>query len=176
MRLGSGRHGDASAEQSARDVYASGSRMAVKRMAGSVEVLGRYSNLSDQGERLRYLLEIVPEGRNELDVRPPKQAQRRLSLGEIDRLKRSYQAGVTLKNLAHDFDIHRTTAAELLKRAGIPRRRKGLSDDQLEQAIRKYEAGDSTATIGASLGFSAETVRTTLMRQGIQIRKRRGWT
>src|SRR5271165_3026652 len=96
-----------------------------------VEVLGRYSNLPDQRERLRNLLEIVPEGPAEVNVRTPKQVQRRLGREHAARLVHQYESGATLKEIARGFGIHRTTAAELLERAGIPRRGKvGLTTDQ----------------------------------------------
>jgi hypothetical protein len=49
-----------------------------------VEVLGRYSNLRDQGERIRALLDIAPEGPATPLVRTAKQIQRRLKPLEID--------------------------------------------------------------------------------------------
>jgi hypothetical protein len=38
-----------------------------------VPVLGRYSNLYDQGERIQDLLEIVPGGPSEVNLRTPRQ-------------------------------------------------------------------------------------------------------
>jgi len=44
---------------------------------------GAYSKLADGGERLRTLLEMVPEGAPESIGRTPKQVQRRLDSGEV---------------------------------------------------------------------------------------------
>ena len=44
-------------------------------MSDLVEVMGHYSKLSDQGERVRVLLEMVPQGASEPIVRTQKQVQ-----------------------------------------------------------------------------------------------------
>ena len=51
-----------------------------------MEVLGRYSNHSDQGERVQTLLEIVPGGPAEVKLRTHKQVQHRLRCPEVDDL------------------------------------------------------------------------------------------
>jgi len=140
-----------------------------------VEVLGRYSNLSDQGQHIRRILEIVPRGGEEIKVRTPKQVQRRLDAPEIERLKGAYQSGATLRDLAEEFHIHRHTAADLLERVGISRRGEGLSDSQFRQAIQLYGEGKSTATIGKTIGFNAETIRQRLLAAGIKIRGPHDW-
>jgi hypothetical protein len=54
--------------------------------ASWVEVMGRYSNLCDQGECLRGLLEMVPGGLPGTFLRTLTQRQRRLRSPEIDDL------------------------------------------------------------------------------------------
>ena len=85
-----------------------------------MEVLGRYSNLRDQRESIRELLEAVPEGSASVDPKTSKQFLHRLEPNEIDQT-RAYESGSTLAEVTRDFQIHRSTAAELLKRTGIPR-------------------------------------------------------
>jgi hypothetical protein len=140
-----------------------------------VEVLGRYSNLPDQGERLRTLLEIVPEGSLKVNLRALKQVQHRLKEVEVDQLAKAYESGATLKDLARDFRVHRNTAMELLERNGIARRGKGPSDSQVAEAIRLYAEGQSTAVIGRCFGFSADTIRHRLMDAGVEIRSPHDW-
>jgi hypothetical protein len=135
-----------------------------------VEVLGRYSNVPDQEKRLRHLLRTVPAGPIQVNVRAPKQFQHRHGPNDIERLKRAYESRATLRQLAHDFRIHRGTVADLLERSDVVRRRTGPTDDQVSEAIRMYEAGQSTTTIGERLGFAAETIRQRLITAGISIR------
>lgn len=151
--------------------------MVVRASVGAtvVEVLGRYSNLREQGERIHELLEIVPKANVEVDLRTPKQLQHRLETSEIQRLEQAYESGATLRELAREFQIHRTTAADLLERAGIARRGKGPCDSELQRAIRLYRKGHSTARIGEVLGFSAETIRQQLLASGVRVRGPHDW-
>ena len=82
-----------------------------------VEVLGRYSNLCDQGERIQELLKIVPGERSGVNLRTRKQVQHRLRPEEIDELVRQYQAGAKVADLATDFHIHRDTVSVILNRS-----------------------------------------------------------
>jgi DNA-binding CsgD family transcriptional regulator len=140
-----------------------------------VEVLEFYSNLCDQGKRLRHLLEIVPAGPRSVNVRTRKQIQHRLDSPQAHRLRQAYKSGATLKELARDFNINRHTAADLLERGGIPRRGKGPSDFEVGKAIQLYDEGKSTAAIGELLGFSAETIRHRLIAAGTTIRGPHRW-
>jgi hypothetical protein len=63
-----------------------------------VEVMGRYLNPSDQGERLREILETVPSGPQIAIPRTPKQVHRRLQPGQVDEIVDLYLAGATLKD------------------------------------------------------------------------------
>jgi hypothetical protein len=105
------------------------------------------------------------------------QAQTRLSISDSARLCSDYQAGATLKALAYEYRIHKTTASAVLQRAGIARRsyNVGPSDEAKLLAVELYGQGISTAVIGAILGFSSETIRSHLIQTGIKLRPRRGW-
>ena len=103
------------------------------------------------------------------------QPQLRLSPIESNDLCTAYQSGNTIRELTAEFGIHKTTVTAVLERAGIARRIRTISIDEVDQAIDLYASGLSTATIGAQLGFSAEAIRSSLMRNGVQLRPRRGW-
>jgi lambda repressor-like predicted transcriptional regulator len=136
--------------------------------------MGRYSNLCDQGERLQDLLKMIPEGPR-MPLPEPRQVQRRLGQQEADQLIATYLTGATLAELAEEYGIHRTTATEILERAGVPRRPQPLSPTQIETATFLYESGLSLVKVSTRLGCNAETLRTALIRSGVKIRKRRGW-
>jgi hypothetical protein len=140
-----------------------------------VEVLGRYSNRADQGERIRRVLELRPEARPEVNFHPPKQVQRRLRPDEIDGLIAQYLAGETIQALAAYHCIHRFTVGRILDRRHVPRRPKGIPPKRLSEVVRRYKAGDSMVTIAKSESVSPETIRFALQRSGAKIRKRRGW-
>jgi ribosomal protein S13 len=104
------------------------------------------------------------------------QTQRRLPASESEALCAAYRNGRTIRALSAQFGIHRTTVTAILERAGIDRRIRTISDEEVERATELYDEGFSTAIIGNRLGFSAETVRSHLMRNGVKIRPRRGWS
>jgi len=97
------------------------------------------------------------------------------SSDEIDELKRAYESRATLRELAQEFRIHRGTAADLLERVGVARRRKGPTAKEMKRAIRMHEAGESTATIGQRLGYAADTIRNRLLSAGVQMRGTHDW-
>ena len=141
-----------------------------------MEVLGRYSNHADQEERIRRVLELGPVGRSEVNSRPPKQVQRRLCSSEIDELVAQYLAGETIQALATQHQIHRFTVGRLLDRRQVPRHSKGIPQQRLPEVVRRYEAGDSLATIARCELVSPETIRLALQQAGSEIRERNGRT
>ena len=85
-----------------------------------VQVPGRYSSYSDQGELLQTLLEIAPSGTLEPITPANRQVQRRLRPPEIAELVAGYRAGATIYELAGEFRINRNTVSATLEREGIP--------------------------------------------------------
>jgi hypothetical protein len=135
-----------------------------------VEVLGRYSNLRDQGERLQNLLQIVPEGTPEVNLRTPRQVQRRLSLDETTKLIARYKAGETVKELALCHGLHRETVSKILTRHGIARRPKGIGPIRLAEVFSAYESGSSLAAIGKALDVDPGTVALALRKANVPLR------
>ncbi len=140
-----------------------------------MEVLGRYSNLSDQGERVRSLLETTPDGPKRAKLRTPRQAQHRLSSVQVDMLIARYQVGAKVKDLAIQFRVNRDTVFSILKRRQVVRRQRGIPSELVEKAIADYRAGSSLAVIGAELSVDPATVSRTLRRAGVSLRPRPGW-
>lgn len=50
----------------------------------------------------------------------------------------------TMKDLASEFGIHRTTVSSHLNEQGVPVRRGGIDQDQAAEAVRLYEEGLSS--------------------------------
>jgi len=112
----------------------------------------------------------------EIPVGRRTQIQRHLSASESEELCGAYQSGKTIRELTAQFRIHKTTVTAILERAGIDRRVRTISPEEIAQATELYREGLSTAFIAASLGFSPETIRSNLRRHGVEIRPRRGWS
>ena len=143
---------------------------------GLVEVMGRYLNPSDQGERLRQVLEMVPKGHRTPIPRTPKQIHRRLQPAQVDEIVSRYLGGATLKELGNEYQVHRTTISELLEQRGVQRRYRSLSLDQVTQAVKLYESGLSLVRVGQVLQVNSGTVWQALKRQGVPLRDCHGRT
>jgi hypothetical protein len=147
---------------------------AVDRFA--VEVLGRYSNLVDQGERVSYLLQIVPSGPSEAKTRTPKRVCRRLDPAQVEQLVARYAEGVPVADLAATFGIDQWTVQKYARRHGLPRRSPRLGPVQTAEATRLYLAGQSLAKLSDHFGVATDTVAAALRRAGVTLRPRRGWS
>lgn len=108
--------------------------------------MGRYSNLSDQGECLRELLKMAPSGSPKPILRTYRQVQRRISGADLNQLVTGYLAGATVYELAEQLGIHRHTVSEILERHGVARRYRKVSPEQLALACSLYENGLSLTT------------------------------
>ena len=100
--------------------------------------------------------------------------QRRLTDAEIDDLVAQYEAGSTIKTLAHQFGVHRTTVMTHLDRHGIPRRApRKLTDQMVIAAAQRYASGETLAEIAEHLGVVSSTLtRTATHRHPIRHRGR----
>jgi hypothetical protein len=74
----------------------------------------KYSNLSQQGERIQEVLEIVPTGHSGPSSRTPRRFRRALEPDEITALVEAYQLGTPIKDLTVQFQINRNTLMEHL--------------------------------------------------------------
>lgn len=86
----------------------------------------------------------------------------------------AYQAGMTMKQLAAVFGIHRNTVSEHLRQRGVRIRMQGLSDKDIPEAARLYEAGWSSLMLGEKFGVTPDTILVALRRAGVQIRPGQG--
>ena len=93
------------------------------------------SNLSDQFRRLVAQLPALVQPQTTVAAESTeRQVQRRLTAKQVEQQVTSYQAGASVKELAAEWQLHRTTVAAQLRRAGVQLRRQGVSADQLPEA------------------------------------------
>jgi DNA-directed RNA polymerase specialized sigma24 family protein len=92
--------------------------------------------------------------------------------GEIDDLVEAYKAGTSIKDLADQFEIDRSTVLKKVQGMGIRRRHPALDPEQCEDVCRLYDGGLNSTEIGQMLDVSADTVLRALRRARIRIRNR----
>jgi DNA-directed RNA polymerase specialized sigma24 family protein len=139
-----------------------------------VEVMGRYLNPSDQGERLRELLEIAPTGSQAAVPRTPKRVFRRLEPNKVAELVRGYVDGRRVDDLASEFQINRSTVIGHLDRAGVARRWKKLHPADVQEAKHLYGSGLSLAKVAGHFGVHASTVHSALRKAAVPMRDIQG--
>jgi hypothetical protein len=145
------------------------------RLQHLVEVLGHYSNLVDQGERVSYLLQLEPSGPPEAKIRTNRRVCRRLDPAQVDRLVAGYAEGVPVADLASTFGVDQWTVQKYARRHGLPRRSPRLGPNQAKEAADLYVAGSSLASVAKHFDVATDTVAKALTGGGIKLRPRRGW-
>jgi len=69
-----------------------------------------------------------------------------------------YEAGALMTELAMNYKVTRQTVGIILRREKVTLRKKGLSPEQLAQAIQLQSQGTSLKKIGEWLGVDGATV------------------
>jgi hypothetical protein len=93
---------------------------------------------------------------------------RRLPADEVELLVRGYYDGKSVRNLAVEFRISRSTAAEHLKRRGVILRPTVLSSETT-RALALHAEGLVPNRIGIVMGRDPKTIRAILRRNGLSV-------
>ncbi|WP_301182411.1 sigma factor-like helix-turn-helix DNA-binding protein [Nocardia farcinica] len=96
---------------------------------------------------------------------------RRLNERERAALARDYVGGMTVYELATKYGISRDTVGKHLHRMGVAMRRAGLTEEQVEEAVRLYiEQRWSLERIAGQFGVDHGTVWRRLRERGVRMR------
>jgi hypothetical protein len=101
---------------------------------------------------------------------PPRVRQRaedRLGADGVAQLCADYQAGRSTKWLQRTYSLSQGAVLRLLEVNGIPRRQRGLTNIQVQQAAELYLRGWSLTRLGDPLGKDHTVVRNALARAGV---------
>lgn len=104
---------------------------------------------------------------------PERQRQVHLPTRYQRELIERYKAGATQRELAGQYGVHRTTVTKILQRHGVETQR-GLRPDLVDEAVRRYEDGQSLATVGRALGADPGTIKARLIERGVAMRDTHG--
>jgi hypothetical protein len=106
--------------------------------------------------------------------RAPRRRQRaedRLGPDGVARLVADYQAGKSTKRLQRTYGLSQGAVLRPLDASGVPRRPRGLTDEQVQEAVQLYTAGWSLTGIGDHFGKDHTVVRNSLLRSGVKLRR-----
>jgi hypothetical protein len=84
-----------------------------------------------------------------------------------------YQAGRSTKHLQRAYSLSQGAVLRLLEVNGVPRRPRGLTDEQIREAIDLHARGWSLTRIGDHFGKDHTVVRNALQRTGVAVRAQR---
>lgn len=109
----------------------------------------------------------------ETEVRQYRQRQKRLSSAETAMVIQGYQSGKTTYQLAEEFDCHRQTISDILKRHSIKvDKRKAQKKLDADEVVAMYMDGHSSTEIGEKFGVHPQAVLRCLRNHGVEIRSR----
>ncbi|ALG12257.1 hypothetical protein AOZ06_40185 [Kibdelosporangium phytohabitans] len=138
---------------------------------------GTYYNTKPQVEALEALLRMLADPTTPalppVD-RPKPGPARQLDTDQTQALIQGYLTGATTYELGARFGIDRRTVSNILHRHGVQMRRRGLSPDEVDDAIHLYKLGWSLARVGEHLNVDHTTVLTKLCERGIPTRDSHG--
>ncbi|HWF70542.1 MAG TPA: helix-turn-helix domain-containing protein [Mycobacterium sp.] len=146
----------------------------------------RYSNLDTPSKTLQILRTaglITPDGRpvprSDRSTEPAEPSQpfkldQRLKPEILSEIIACYEAGEPSTALAASHSLSKGSVIRLVREAGIPIRRQGLTNDQITEAIQLYGSGMSLAKVGARFGVDHGTVWRALKKRGMRMRDTHG--
>ncbi len=117
--------------------------------------------------------DLLVEG-PEIQVSPVDGLAQQLDDDQVQKLIEGYTSGATVYELGDQFGIERRTVSTILHRHRVPMRRRGLSTEQIDDAVRLYHQGWSLARIAGRMDVAAGTVRQRLHERGVTMRDTHG--
>lgn len=99
----------------------------------------------------------------------------RLGKDRIERAAEQYLGGAPSRQVARLLGVSKSGLLELLRSQGVPiRQRRTLTEGQIAEGARLYEAGLLLREVAERFEVSTEQVRTALLRHGVRMRPGRG--
>lgn len=140
-----------------------------------MEVVQRYSKHDLTGVGLDRLGATLAAGtrRRRSDTRSRSQRYKldqRLDASVPAQMVADYEAGTPTTQLTGKYGLSKASVLRLLHEAGTEMRRQPFTEQELDEAVRLYASGLSTAAIGAQLEAHPSKVWRALRDQGVALR------
>jgi uncharacterized protein (DUF433 family) len=144
-----------------------------------VETVRRYSKQPHLWRTSKRLAKLLDRDQDADPVTRPaasptphvhKLAQR-IDTETIAALREAYQAGASLADLQEQYSLGRGSVQQLLREAGVRRRRQSLTDAEVAVLVERYKAGLTIREIAAEQELPKTTVQDALRRTEIGMRQ-----
>jgi uncharacterized protein (DUF433 family) len=94
----------------------------------------------------------------------------RLTADEVRAVQDAYRVGASLAELQCQFNLSRGSVQRVLRKADVRRRRKSLTDAEVSNLVKRYEAGLTIREIAAEQCLAKTTVQDALGHGTVQMR------
>lgn len=134
-----------------------------------VELVGRYSNYTEQIKRTKRLAALITKtfpARPTAVPAPVRRVTFRLDDELLQQLLTEYQAGCTGRELAERYGLARTTVIGLLREHGVAVRYPRVTPGETAEMVRLYRAGVRQVDIAARFGRDPGNIWHVLKRAG----------
>lgn len=92
-----------------------------------------------------------------------KRASARLTKRQNEDIRKLYRNGMRVVDIARELGTTEWTVHHRLSRMGVERRPHGLTPDELQNALRLYEGGESLRSLSQKFGCSDKTMKKALL-------------
>lgn len=96
--------------------------------------------------------------------------RRRITQQDRDKAVALFRDGAYVKDIAASLRITRASTRKILYDAGLSAPPRRMSEPEIREAVRRYESGDSLVRLSERFGYSPGTIRTKLVRAGVEMR------
>lgn len=128
-----------------------------------------------QLQRLAHAARSLPTQPNTLIAdESPRSLRRRLEPSIITEIVERYKRGEHTTQLCVEYGVSKGSVVKLLRDEKVQLRFQPLPEDKVEEAVKLYESGTAIAPIAKILEASFGSVRSSLKREGVQLRPRGG--
>ncbi|GAA2089562.1 hypothetical protein GCM10009823_05440 [Brevibacterium salitolerans] len=134
---------------------------------GSTQRLARAASRVRDGKVQRASVSGAVDARGEMCT-----SITRRKISDADRAEaiRLFHAGTYVKDIASSLRVTKTSVRKILHDAGVASPPRRMTEAEIKDAARRYENGESLARLGERFGYSPGTVRSKIVRAGVEMR------
>lgn len=101
---------------------------------------------------------------------PMRSLRRRLFAQAITEIVARYNAGENTPALSREYGISKTGLLQLLRVEGVTLRRRPMTHEDIEWAVRLYKSGLTIDEVVKQVGYSSSTIQRALHQKGVMMR------